>query len=204
MAVDASFVPSSTSTQRSLGTMAQLKRPKRKKQVPALSSAERRRKGDAKYQNLSAAVKMRRRQWDPPKPAKDDADDAEGSLTPAEHVALAVLTGMCHNQNSDPATLLDSDLDVESSTVPEQGLREESPTRGSSVVAIEEHPILVSPPCDIWVTKRHKPLPSSARRERIWEWMGNLQEFADWDSSVRWELEQDSLQRRKLFHHQYQ
>jgi hypothetical protein len=48
------------------------------------------------------------------------------------------------------------------------------------------------------------PFLSSVRRERIWEWMGNLQEFADWDSSVRRELEQDSLQRCKLFHHQYQ
>jgi hypothetical protein len=47
------------------------------------------------------------------------------------------------------------------------------------------------------------PVLSSARRERICEWMGNLQEFGtDWDSSVRRELEQDSLQRRKLFHNQ--
>jgi hypothetical protein len=81
--------------------------------------------------------------------------------------------------------LLDSDSDVESSAVPEQGLRciqsdgavglgsdfmgnrEESPTHGSSVVAVEEHPILVSPPCDIWVTKRHKPLPRYVTPETL-------------------------------------
>jgi hypothetical protein len=39
------------------------------------------------------------------------------------------------------------------------GDREESPTRGSSVAAVQEHPILEPAPCDIWVTKRHKPLP---------------------------------------------
>ncbi|KAJ7863780.1 hypothetical protein B0H14DRAFT_2574720 [Mycena olivaceomarginata] len=242
VAVDASFVPSSTSTQRSLGTMARPKRPKRKEQVPALSSAERRRKADTKYRvkpevreknrhrmaEKRAAVKMRRRQWDPPKPAKDDADDAEGSLTPAEHVALAVLTGMRHNQNSDPATLLDSDSDIESSAVPEQGLRYVTPeTPLQKRMRRELGTIGPLTPVQVAQIKTVKlarpsrryheegeqsdvtqgtngPFLSSARRERIWEWMGNLREFADWDSSVRRELEQDSLQRRKLFHHQYQ
>lgn len=70
---------------------------------------------------------MRRRQWDPPKPAKDDA---AASLTAAEHVALSVLTGMRHkcvhflshltapaaevsisSENSIPAGALDSDVE---------------------------------------------------------------------------------------------
>ncbi|KAJ7312217.1 hypothetical protein DFH08DRAFT_822255 [Mycena albidolilacea] len=162
-------------------------RPKQHKQ-PVLSQADLQREADAKYRICNftfrkpevreknklrmaekrASAKLRRRKWDPPKPAKNNS---EASLTPAENLALAVLTGMLHNENEIPARPLD--LDAESPVQLRRvkfhchrdlgsdfiGDREESPTRGSSVAAVQEHPILVPPPCDLWVTKRHKPLP---------------------------------------------
>ncbi|KAJ7858219.1 hypothetical protein B0H14DRAFT_2577839 [Mycena olivaceomarginata] len=153
-------------------------RPKRPKlSVP--SQADLRQKADAKYRmkpevreknklrmaEKRAVAKLRRWKWDPPKAAKNNS---EALLTPAEHLALAVLTGMRQNENSIPAEppVSDAESPVQLRSVPPKPLesdligdREESPTRGSSVAAVLEHPILEPAPCDIWVTKRHKPLP---------------------------------------------